>query len=199
MQSHKRILFFVQFSLLLAIEAVFSFTPLGSIPFTPVVVATLFHIPVIITAILLGTAAGTAMGFMGGVFSFITWTFMPPNPLTAFMFSPLYGNGWSLLICFVPRILIGLSAGLIYDALKKRNANAALRYTIPAILGTFANTVFVLGGTWLFFGARVAETNAAIWAIVCGVILTNGIPEAAVAAAIVPAVCLPLIKRIRPQ
>lgn len=54
--------FFIQFALLAAIEAVFCFTPLGSLPAIGPIVATLAMIPVIITSILLGTKAGTLMG-----------------------------------------------------------------------------------------------------------------------------------------
>ena len=64
-------LFIVQFSILLAIEAIFCFTPLGSLPAMGPIVATLMMVPVIITAILLGTKAGTIMGAFAGLFSFI--------------------------------------------------------------------------------------------------------------------------------
>ena len=52
----------VQFSILLALEVIMCFTPLGSIPIGPMV-ATLAMIPVILTGILLGVGAGAAMGF----------------------------------------------------------------------------------------------------------------------------------------
>ena len=65
----------VQFSILLALEVIMCFTPLGSIPIGPMV-ATLAMIPVILTGILLGVGAGAAMGFCAGLFSFIVWTFI---------------------------------------------------------------------------------------------------------------------------
>ena len=74
----------VQFSILLALEVIMCFTPLGSIPIGPMV-ATLAMIPVILTGILLGVGAGAAMGFFAGLFSFIVWTFISPGP-TAFVF-----------------------------------------------------------------------------------------------------------------
>ena len=80
-------LFIAQFAILLALEAIVCFTPLGSIPIGPLV-ATLAMLPVIVAGILLGTGAGAAMGFAAGLFSFIVWTFMPPNPVTAFVFTP---------------------------------------------------------------------------------------------------------------
>ena len=108
-------LFIAQFAILLALEAIVCFTPLGSIPIGPLV-ATLAMLPVIVAGILLGTGAGAAMGFAAGLFSFIVWTFMPPNPVTAFVFTPTAapGNFWSLVICFVPRILTGVVASLMF-------------------------------------------------------------------------------------
>lgn len=85
-------LFIAQFAILLALEAVFCFTVLGSIPIGPLV-ATLAMLPVIVAGILLGTGAGAAMGFAAGLFSFIVWTFMPPNPVTAFVFTPAAAPG----------------------------------------------------------------------------------------------------------
>ncbi len=113
--------------MLLAIEAVFCFTPLGSLPIGPMV-ATFAMLPVIVAAILLGTGAGTLMGFFAGLFSFLVWTFMPPptSAMFAFIYTPFYslgefqGNGWSLVVCFLPRILTGTFAGLTYSGLSKK-------------------------------------------------------------------------------
>ena len=75
--------------MLLAIEAVFCFTPLGSLPIGPMV-ATFAMLPVFVAAILLGTGAGTLMGFFAGLFSVLVWTFMPPptSAMFAFIYTP---------------------------------------------------------------------------------------------------------------
>ncbi|HBT90992.1 MAG TPA: ECF transporter S component, partial [Ruminococcaceae bacterium] len=86
----KKTLRLAQFAMLLAIEAVVCFTPLGSLPAVGPLVATLGMVPVIITAIVMGTGAGSAMGAFAGLFSFLVWTFTPP-PLSApmaFVFTP---------------------------------------------------------------------------------------------------------------
>ena len=199
MENKKRTLFITQFGILLAIEAVFCFTPLGQIPLG-VIVATLAAIPIVITAILLGTKAGSLMGAFAGLFSFIVWTFMPPNPAAAFVFTPFYsfgeftGNFWSLVVCFVPRILVGTVAGVVFTAMKKLGAkNDILRYAVSAALGSLTNTVGVLGGIWLFFGGQYSTVfGATILYIVGFLVLTNGLPEAVVAAVVTPAVCKPL-------
>lgn len=61
----------VTLSLLTAIEIIFAFTVLGSIPLGPGIVATLAHIPPIIAATLLGKKQGFYMGCVFGFLSLI--------------------------------------------------------------------------------------------------------------------------------
>lgn len=199
-KSHQKILFLTQFSLLAAVEVLFCFTPLGSLPAIGPIVATLSAIPVLITAILLGPAAGTAMGALFGLFSFIVWTFMPPSPVTAFLFTPFYslgefqGNFGSLLICFVPRILIGTTAGLLYRVLNRISAKYDVLWMgISSILGSLVNTIGVMAGIWLFFGEQYSSlAGQSILLIIGTTVLTSGIPEAIVAAVLCPALCKPV-------
>ena len=200
MQKNKSVLFLVQFSILVAIEAIFCFTPLGSLPAIGPIVATLAMIPVIITALLLGTKAGAAMGGIAGLFSFIVWTFMPPSPIAAFVFTPFYslgeiqGNLGSILICFIPRILVGVVAGLTYKGLsKKMPKKDVLSMAIASAAGSLANTFGVMGGIWLFFGTQYASIAGQAMLIIVGMtILTSGIPEAIVSAIVAPAVSKPV-------
>ncbi len=192
--------FLVQFSALLAIEAIFCFTPLGSLPALGPIVATLAMIPVVITALLLGTRAGTLMGAIAGLFSFLIWSFAPPTPIVAFVFTPFYslgefsGNFGSVLICFIPRILVGTVAGLAYKALSKAMPQKnVLCFSLSAALGSLTNTLGVMGGIWLFFGTQYASVaGEAIMIIIGTTILTSGIPEAIVSAVAASAVCKPL-------
>ncbi len=198
----NKILFIAQFGILLALEAIVCFTPLGSLPAIGPIVATLSHIPVIITAIVLGTGAGAAMGFFFGLFSFIVWTFMPPSPI-AFVFTPFYsvgdigGNFWSLVICFVPRILIGVVAGVCFKRLSKVLDNA-FTYIISGVLGSLVNTLLVLGGIYLFFGNEYSKTIQIGFELLLGIIgmtiLTSGIPEAVIGGITAYAVGRPLRK-----
>lgn len=198
--QNQKIQFLTQFSILVAIEAIFCFTPLGSLPALGPIVATLAMIPVVITALLLGTKAGSAMGAIAGLFSFIVWTFMPPNPITAFVFTPFYslgefqGNFGSLLICFVPRILTGTVAGLVYAALSKKSEKRdTLHYALSAGLGSLTNTLLVMAGIWIFFGQQYSSlAGSSILILIGTTILTSGIPEAIVAAIAAPAVCKPV-------
>ena len=201
----KSVLFLAQFSMLLAIEAIVCFTSLGSLPAFGPIVATLSHIPVIITALLLGTVPCAAMGFFFGLFSLIVMTFTPPGP-TAFVFSPFYsvgevsGNFWSLAICFIPRILIGVVTGLSFRLLSKILANLdkkdALVYGISGFLGSMTNTILVVGGIFLFFGKPFSDALGFSYDLILdvlgGTVLTSGIPEAVLGAVAAYAVCKPL-------
>jgi uncharacterized membrane protein len=222
--NRKKILFIVQFAILLALEAIFCFTPLGSIPMGPLMVATLGMIPVIITSLLLGTAAGSAMGLFAGIFSLIVWIFMPPVSFLIIVFSPaVSGSFWSVIFCIVPRVLVGTVTGLFFNLLTKINIKSKavniLAFGISAALGSFINTAFVLWGGYIIFFDKLSalfDGNADImnwieWAlgIIGGtfapetavltainiVVLTNGIPELIISAIVGVGVCMPL-KRI---
>ena len=204
--NRKRILFLTQMAILLAIEAIVCFTPLGSLPAIGPIVATLSHVPVILTAILLGPAAGSLIGFSFGLFSFLVMTFTPPS-ITAFVFTPFYsigavhGNAWSLVICFVPRILIGLVAGWTFRLLAKWNEYAAAG--IAGVLGTLTNTLLVLGGIWLFFGRDFAEVvevpSSAMVTLIGTTILASGFPEAVIGGLMGSAVAVPVKRALGRQ
>lgn len=217
MARSEKTLFLTRFSILLALEMLFCFTPLGSIPIGPIV-ATLAAVPVIITGIVLGPKAGTAMGAFTGLFSFLVMTFTPPG-ITTFVFTPFYsvgeisGNAWSLVICFVPRILIGTVSGLVFQAMDrnlhpksaqgadtaKTSGKRVAAYAVAALAGSLTNTVGVLGGIYIFFGVPYAEVLGMAYETLLGavglVVLTNGIPEAIVGAVAAVAVC-PLLRKM---
>lgn len=208
-ESRKtRTLFLTQFSILLALEALTCFTPLGQIPIGPVV-ATLGGIPIIAAAILLGTGAGIAMGAAAGLFSLIVWTFMPPNPLIAFVFTPFYslgpftGNAWSVLISFVPRMLVGAVAGWVFSFVSRAylgKGRDVLAYAASGLLGSLMNTIFVLGGIYLIFGVRYAEALGLGYELLLGMVgmtaLVNGVPEAVICAVAAYFVCRPIRKYV---
>lgn len=200
MANKNRTLFLTQFGILLALEALFCFTPLGALPAIGPIVATIGAIPIVITALLLGTKAGTAMGAFAGLFSLIVWTFTPPIPISAFVFTPFYsfgefhGNFGSILISFVPRILVGTVTGLSYRALIKIVPRKdVLCFSLSAALGSLTNTFGVMGGIWLFFSNQYSSLagNAMLY-IVGLTVLTSGIPEAIVNAIAASAICKPM-------
>ena len=157
----KKILVMVQFAILLGITAIVSFSPLGSIPITPVMVASIGMLPVIVAALLMGTLAGSLMGFFAGIFSLIVWLFMPPPSFLIILFSPVVsGSFWSVVICIVPRVLVGTAAGLIFAGVSRINKveNKIINnivdffaFAVSAAAGSFMNTALVLWGGYIIF------------------------------------------------
>ena len=147
-------------AMFLAIQIILVVTPLGYLPIGPIS-ATTMHIPVIIAGIALGKKAGAQLGFVFGLTSVLNATFRPT--LTSFCFSPFVtiggigGNWMSLLIAFVPRILLGYLAGLIYEKLYRKGINENVGIIAGALTGAITNTVLVLGGIYLFFGSAYAD------------------------------------------
>ena len=214
--SKKQIRMLVIYAVLIAIEAIFCFTPLGSIPLGGPIVATLAMVPVCITGVLLGPAVGSVLGFTAGLFSFIYWTLLAPGPMSL-VFTPFYkmtigeqvvgGSIWTLFICFVPRILVGTVSGLIYKAFENRAKSDKAKYAgavLAGVAGSLVNTVGVLGGIALFlyrdFGTAIesfysagAVTYSTVWGFIGFTLLTNSIAEAVVSGLVTPAT-LPLKK-----
>ncbi|HIZ55067.1 MAG TPA: ECF transporter S component [Firmicutes bacterium] len=187
-----------------AIIFLLGFTPLGMIPVTPVIKATILHIPVIIGACLLGPKIGGILGFVFGLVSFINNSFISPS-ITSFVFTPFYslnpeyqGNLWSLVICFVPRILVGVCAGWVYAAICRREKSGITAGAVAGVLGSLINTLLVLGGIWLFFGNAYAEiAGKSMMAVIIGAISANGAAEAVLAGVMTPLIVRPLKKAVR--
>lgn len=196
----------VQLTMLMALMILMAMVPLlGYIPLTPTIRATTLHIPVMVGAILLGPRAGALLGGFFGLTSLISNTVNPT--MTSFVFTPFYsvgevgGNGWSLVICFVPRILLGVVAGWVFLLLRERIKSVTIACAIAAVLGSLTNTVLVLGGIYLFFGTTYAAVKEisydVLLSVLIGVITLNGVLEAIVAALICSLVTRPLLKRTK--
>lgn len=188
-------------AMFLAIEIILVVTPLGYIPIGPLS-ATTMHIPVIIAGITLGKKAGAQLGLVFGLTSLIRATLQPT--VTSFCFSPfvtvgnISGDWRSIIIALVPRILLGYLAGLVFEILKNKIKNENIAIISGALVGTITNTVLVLGGIYLFFGNNYADAinvaYSSLLAMLLGVVATNGVVEAILAAIVV----LLVYKAIKP-
>lgn len=182
--------------LIIAILAIFCFTPLGSIPIGPIV-ATTAMIPVVISSLTFGKTIGMIVGFTFGLFSFIYWTFILPAFPTAFLFTPFAesagykGNLGSLVICFLPRILIGLTPILVSDLFSK----SILGDIFGSIVGSLTNTILVITFIFIFFGnENPVIAGKGLLAVLSATVVANGIPEAIICAIVCPAVARVLRK-----
>ena len=184
-------------ALFAAIEIVLAFTPLGFVPIAPIKATTL-HIPVIIASLVLGYQDGMIVGFIFGLCSLINATFNPT--VLSFVFSPFVtiggysGNFTSLIIVFVPRILLGALPYFIYKAFK--NLNPKVATFIASLIATLIHTLLVMGLIYLFFGLQFASLNNTtlngVLIVIISIITSNGLAEALLAGFICSAVAIAL-------
>ena len=192
----------VKMALFVALIILLSVTPLGYIPLGAIN-ATTIQMPVIIGAVLFGWKKGAVLGGVFGVTSLIKNT-LQPN-LTSFVFSPFVpvfgeesGSLWAIVISLFPRIMIGVVAAFVFSLLVKFKLNKTLSNAIAGFCGSLANTVFVMGGIYVFFGESYSAAKDiaynALMATVSATITGAGITEAIVSAVVCGAVCTALIK-----
>ncbi|MDO4563700.1 MAG: ECF transporter S component [Clostridia bacterium] len=187
-------------ALFVAIIAILAATPLGLIQL-PVIKATILHIPVIIGSIVLGPKIGAFLGVCFGTASIISNTTMPT--LLSFAFSPFIplptadeGSLWALAVCFVPRILVGVTPYFVYRLLQKlmkdNKIGEVFSLAAAGFIGSMTNTVLVMGGIYVIFrDAYAAVQNVpaeAVFGLVGTVIATSGVSEAIAATLITAAV-----------
>lgn len=190
MKNHEKLREILLLTFFIIVQIILTISPFGFIYLGGISI-TIVHIPVIVGACLFGPKKGALLGFVFGFMSLLKASFTPD--ISAFMFSPFVsiagrqGNWSSLLVCFLPRILLGISAGYLYRF-------PFLHKTIVAILtGLFASllhSILVLGLIYLFFAPAYAallqiDSRAVIQAL-CAVLSINGLAEAALAALMTP-------------
>lgn len=182
-------------ALFVAVEVLLLVTPFGYLRIGPLS-ATLLHIPVIICACLMGVKKGALLGLVFGITSVINATMAPT--ITSFVFSPFVSvaglsGGWqSLIIAIVPRVLLGVIAGFLFEVLSKK-MKAGMAGAISAGIATVCHTIMVLGLIYICYGEAYAQAlNMAVTALMAyfgTVFVTNCIPETLLAVACAAALC----------
>lgn len=171
-----------------------SFVPfLGYIPIPPLN-PTIIHITVIIAAISLGTKEGMIIGGVWGVVRLIRAFAAPQTPLDPLIFT-------NPLISVLPRILVGLVAGLVFYTFRKKG-NQTFGMALSAVLASLTNTIVVLSFIYLFYkddyAAAINVDSSNLMYVLGGVVLTNGVAEAVAAGILGPIIAKPLL-RIAPK
>ncbi len=186
----------VQVAIFGAIICIMAFTPfLGYIPlgFTR---ATIIHIPVIIASLLMGPKKGGVLGFLFGLTSFINNTINPTA--TSFVFTPFYSMGeisggiGSVIICFIPRILVGIIPYFVYKLVLRLSSETTknrgvsnIGLVLAGISGALVNTLLVMNLIYIFFGdAYIKASEKAVslgYMVILSIIGINGVPEAIIA------------------
>lgn len=192
-------------SVFAAIIVILAFSPLGYIPMG-IINATIIHIPVIIGAIILGPKYGAFLGTVFGFTSLWKNTYMP-NP-TSFVFSPFVrvgeygGNIWSLVVCMVPRILVGIISYYVFKgilkALGRKKGKVAIALAGAGVAGSLTNTILVMNLIYFCFGREYGMAakglTDGVYGVILGIICMNGIPEAIVSGLLTLAVAQVLLK-----
>lgn len=207
--QNKKTINLVLLALFASIIFILAFTPIGYIQLG-VIKATIIHIPVIIGSILLGPKKGAVLGFFFGLTSLISNTFTPV--LLSFAFSPLIpvfgsdkGNPLALLICFLPRIMVGVIPYYVYRMLEGilHKRLKLIAFVLAGIMGSLTNTLLVMNGIFFVFKDSYAAARNipldTVYSAVLAIIFGNGIPEAIVAGIVTAALCRALMgnKQIR--
>lgn len=165
----------LRMALFFALVTIQTWVPfLGNID-TPLLSVTIVHVTVIVATLWLGTKQGLAVGTFWGINSWLRALIMPVSPLQTFVLS-------SPIISVLPRILMPLIIGSLYHRLSESQKKSKVIQAIFGALGAALNTIILLGFIGIFktnagMTAMNAETSSALWVILMGIVVSNGIPE----------------------
>ncbi|MGN0600156.1 MAG: ECF transporter S component [Oscillospiraceae bacterium] len=149
MKNKQKIARIVIMGLLTAILVVMSFTPLGYLNIGPLSI-TLNIIPVAIAAMTMGPAGGAAAGAVFGLTSFLQCVGIGlPSPFGVALFgiSPLF----TIITCFVPRILDGFLLGFLNRFVSKVS-NSIVSSFVTGFAAALLNTLFFMTALMVLFG-----------------------------------------------
>lgn len=194
----------IKLALFIAIIILLSVTPLGYISLG-VINATTIQLPVILGGILFGWKKGAFLGGVFGITSLIKNTLQPG--ITSFVFSPFIpifgeekGSFYAVIVCMVPRIMIGIISALLFKVLSKTKIKKPVSCALCGFFGSLTNTILVMGGIFIFFGRSYSAARSEAYETLLGTVVATitgiGITEALVSAVIIGAICVPLLKYI---
>ena len=172
--NKKRLVKLIIDASLSALIVVLAFTPLGYLKIG-VVSVTFISIPVIVGAILNGPASGAFLGGVFGLTSFIQCFGLDAFGTTLFSINPFF----TAVMCFVPRILMGLFCGLIYSGMKRKCRKDIINFSVTSLSGGVLNTVLFVAALVLLFGSSdyLRSFGSSIPAIIGALVTFNAVIE----------------------
>jgi uncharacterized membrane protein len=176
--TRSQILWMVQTAILTAIIILMAFTPLGYLKIGPVEI-TFLTLPVVIGAVMIGPLAGAFLGLVFGMTSLVQCFGISLFGTTLFGISPIL----TIILCLVPRVLMGWLVGLIFQALQKPAWSHRLwSFVIASLSGSALNTILFVGGLIFFFGQSdyIRSFGPNTWAIIVLLTGINATVEAGV-------------------
>ena len=185
----------VKLSVFVALIIIQSWVPmLGNIP-TPVLSITYIHVTVILATLWPAWKQGVLVGTAWGLNSWIRALTAPVSPINAQVLS-------DVMVSVLPRMLMPLILAGLIVVFKSWSKNPRLVGALAGFSGSFLNTFLVLGAIALFkqeaYMTIKGVDQTGFWQLLGGIIATNGILEAIVAAVLTPIfyqVTLQLTKR----
>ena len=181
--------------LLTAILLVMSFTPLGYLNIGPLAI-TLNTIPVAIAAAALGLLGGAVTGSVFGMTSFLQCLGIGGTSamgVLLFEINPFF----AFVQRFVPRLLMGTLAGVIFDAVKKWKGSTLAGF-VAGFSAAFLNTALFMTALVLLFGnteyvqGLIAGRNVIVF--ICTFVGINAVFEMLATTFITGVVCKALEK-----
>lgn len=181
----------VQLALLTAIELIMAFTPLGYLKIGPVSI-TFMAIPVAVGAIVLGPISGAFLGLVFGLTSF-SQCFGADTFGTTLLGINAFSTAF---MCLVPRILMGLFAGLIFGGLKKTTLGETGGALLSSLACSVINTVLFVGSLIVLFGNTeyIKGYGDSVIAVIMALVSVNTVIEAIACTIIGGAVSKAVIK-----
>jgi Predicted membrane protein len=161
-----------QLGIFSALIILLTITPLGYIS-TGIIAITTIHVPVIIGAIVIGPKGGAILGLVMGITNFIKAWLAPPSPVEQIIFT-------NPIVSILPRILIGLFAGLVFWFLSKNIKKPAFKpfsCAVATIAGGLTNTILVLTLINLIYKDLINPTGDIFSTVFLTIISVNGLIE----------------------
>ena len=189
----------VLYGLLFAMILILGITPLASIHLG-VIEISLVMIPVAIGAIVMGPWAGAILGGFFGLTSFMQCLGIGVTSAfgaTLLSISPAY----TMILCFIPRILMGFLVGLVYQLLSKTVKKNVISCAVASLLSALLNTVFFMSVLMIFFGKTDFimgfRGEMKLLPFIIAFVGINGLVEMIVAAVIGTAVSAALVRYLK--
>lgn len=175
--KNAKLQYWIRLTLFAAILLLMTATGLGYIK-TPILNITILTVPIAVAAITLGPTAGAVMGLIFGLTS--AWSAVSGSGgMTTLLFN--YHAVGTLVLCIVPRVLVGWLCALVYRGVKQIAGDNIVGVILGSISAPLLNAALFMGALVLMFGAtpvfaQIAAGKSA-WMFVWGVFVSNGIAE----------------------
>ncbi len=175
--KHANLQYWVRLTLFAAILLLMVATGLGYIR-TPILNVTILTVPIAVAAITLGPGAGAIMGLIFGLTS--AWSAVSGGGgMTTLLFN--YQAVGTLILCIVPRTIMGWLCGLTYKAMYRMFGDHVFSVCVGSIAAPLLNTILFLGTLVAMFShspifVQIAGEKSA-WLFVWGVFVSNSIAE----------------------